>query len=228
MIIYGKQPVLHLLEKHPKKVKEVFLNKEIDKALFSKITKTGAKIIRVDNKKAQAMAKNGNHQGILADIEEIEFTPIKELVKNDFLLVLCGVTDIGNIGSITRTAFALGVDGIILTGVNGIKLEGAVRTSSGALLDLPIGFEKNPMEVVNQLKMSKFASFGSSLDGDSKIDYSSYSKKALFLGSEGEGLPKKVVRAMDRLTKIEMSNNFDSLNVSVAAGILIDRMKSCN
>ncbi len=191
--------------------------------MFNKLAKLGVKINRVDNKKAQAMARGGNHQGIIAEVEEIEFTPLKELCKNDFLLVLCGITDVGNIGSIARTAFALGVDGIVISGLNSVNLEGAVRTSSGALFDIPLAFEKNPLEVVNQLRMSKFTAYGSSLDGDCRIEKRS-GKKALFLGSEGEGLSNKIVKSMDKLVKIEMKNGFDSLNVSVAAGILIDRM----
>lgn len=63
MIIYGKQIVLYVLENHPKLVEEVFLSKEIDNKLFSKFLKLGKKIHRLDNQKAQALAKGGNHQG---------------------------------------------------------------------------------------------------------------------------------------------------------------------
>lgn len=224
MVIYGKQPVLYTIERHPEKIKEIFLNKEIDKTVFNRLTKAGVKITRVDNKKAQAVAKGGNHQGILAETEPLEFTPMKNLLEGRFILVLCKVTDVGNIGSIGRTALSLGVDGIIITGVNQIKLDGAVRTSSGALFDIPIGFEKNPMEVVNRLKMANYSSFGAAAGGESDRNFESHGKKALFMGSEGEGLPNKVVRAMDRVVGIEMKNDFDSLNVGVAAAILIDRM----
>ena len=88
MIIYGKQLFLHILNKRPQILEEIYLSKECDKKLFSKICGTGKKIIRVDNQKAQSMAHGGNHQGFLADVEEFEFKSIDEIKKQNFIAVL--------------------------------------------------------------------------------------------------------------------------------------------
>lgn len=224
MIIYGKQPILYILEQSPEKIEKVYLAKEIDKKLFYKFVNAKIEVLRVDNKKAQAMAKGGNHQGILAEVKPIEFVDFKETKDKNFLVVLCGLTDVGNIGAIARTAYALGVDGLVITGINQIKLEGALRTSSGALFNLPIFFEKNPLEVVNRLKMEKFFLVGSAMNKRNDENLKDQKRKALFLGSEGEGIPNRVLNRLDSLTGIDMKNGFDSLNVSAAAAILIDRI----
>jgi len=224
MTIYGKQPVLYCLEQNHKRIEKIYLAKEIDKKLFYKIKNFNIEVVRVDNKKAQAMARGGNHQGILADVVPVEFQDFKEIKKAKFLVVLCGLTDVGNIGAIARTAYALGVDGLVITGVNSVAIEGALRTSSGALFNLPIYFEKNPLEVVNRLKMEEYFLVGSAMEESNSKDLKSKEKKALFLGSEGEGIPNKVLKRMDSLTGIKMKHGFDSLNVSAAAAILIDRI----
>ncbi len=224
MTIYGKQPVLYCLEQNHTKIQRVFLAKEIDKKLFYTIKNFGIEILRVDNKKAQAMAKGGNHQGILAEVEPLEFHDFSEIKGKNFLVVLCGLTDVGNIGAIARTAYALGVDGLVVTGVNNIHLEGALRTSSGALFNLPIFYEKNPLEVVNRLKMEDFFLIGSAMEQTKRVEFASKKKKALFLGSESDGIPQKVLKKLDCLTGITMKRGFNSLNVSAAAAILMDRI----
>ena len=85
MIIYGKQLFLHILNKRPQILEEIYLSKECDKKLFSKICGTGKKIIRVDNQKAQSLARGGNHQGFLANVSEFEFSDIAELKKLNFI-----------------------------------------------------------------------------------------------------------------------------------------------
>ena len=82
MIVYGKQVVFYILEKHPKIIQQIFLTKEIDKKLFNKFMNTGAKIIRPDEQKAQSLARGGNHQGFLLDIGEFNFEEINEIKKN--------------------------------------------------------------------------------------------------------------------------------------------------
>jgi 23S rRNA (guanosine2251-2'-O)-methyltransferase len=138
MIVYGKQIVFYILEKHPKLIKQIFLAKEIDKKLFNKFMDVGAKIVRPDNKKAQALAKGGNHQGFLLDIEEYEFTHMKDIKKSEFIVVMDGLTDMGNIGGIVRSCYAMGVDAIVISGLKNFYAAPVVRTSSGAMLDIPI------------------------------------------------------------------------------------------
>ena len=152
MIVYGKQIVFYILEKHPKIIKQIFLTKEIDKKLFKKFMDVGAKIVRPDNMKAQALAKGGNHQGFLLDIDELEYAQIKDVKKSDFIVVLDGLSDVGNIGAIVRSSYAMGVDAIVICGLKNFYAAPIVRTSSGAMLDMPIAISYSSYDLANELK----------------------------------------------------------------------------
>ncbi len=225
MVIYGKQNFLYTLKKHPSLIEEVFLAKEVDKKLFHTITKLNKKIIKVDPKKAQALAHGGNHQGFLLRIKDVDFAEFEAVRDGDFLLVLVGITDVGNIGAIVRGAYALGVDGIIISGVNSINLEAVIRTSSGAALDMPIVLHKDTKSLLNELSQIGFKSYVADMSGEdiAKVEFAP--KRVLLLGSEGEGVPKGIVKRCDTIVKIPMERDFDSLNVSAAAAIFCDRMR---
>lgn len=227
MIVYGKQIVFYILEKYPNIIQEIFLTKELDKKLFKKFMDNGAKIIRPDNKKAQGLARGGNHQGFLLRINDFEFTDIKEIKKSEFIVVLDGLTDTGNIGAIIRTCYALGVNGVVVCGIKNLNMAPIVRTSSGAALDMPICTISNSFDLANELKQIGFSLVGASLDGyDIKtIQRENEQKVALFLGNEGDGLSNKLQKKLDLKVSIKMENNFDSLNVSVATGILVHALK---
>lgn len=222
MIVYGKQIIFYLLEKHPQKIQEIFLTKEIDRKLFNQIVKLGIKITRLDFKKAQAMARGGNHQGMLAQILPLQEESLSSLLSYPSLVVLCGISDVGNIGSIVRSAYALGVGGVIFCNSLSLKaLESIVRLSSGALLSLPFCFCPQPLDLIHQMKQAHFVCYGTDMKGDSVYDVPLEKKWALFMGSEGEGLHCKIIRKMDRILGVEMCNDFNSLNVGVACGILL-------
>jgi len=227
MIVYGKQIVFYILEKHPKLIKQIFLTKEIDKKLFNKFMDVGAKIVRPDNKKAQALAKGGNHQGFLLDIDELEFAHMKDVKNSDFIVVLDGLSDVGNIGAIVRSCYAMGVDAIVICGLKNFYAAPIVRTSSGAMLDMPIAISYNSYDLANELKQVGFSLVGADMDGYEvkDIQREANQKTALFLGNEGDGLSNKLKKKLDLKVSIGMANNFDSLNVSVAAGILIYELK---
>lgn len=222
MIVYGKQIILYLLQKHPQIIQEIFLAKEIDSKLFAQIVKLGVKITRLDFKKAQAMARGGNHQGMLAQILPIQAQSLSSLLSYSSLVVLCGISDVGNIGSIVRSAYALGVEGVVFCNPLSSKaLESVVRLSSGALLSLPFCFCPHPLDLIHQMQQAHFACYGADMKGDCVFDVNLAKKWALFMGSEGDGLHRKIIQKMDRILGIEMCNDFNSLNVGVACGILL-------
>jgi 23S rRNA (guanosine2251-2'-O)-methyltransferase len=225
MYVYGKQIFLYLLENKIDIVQEFILSKEIDKKLFSKIAKTGKKIYNVDNQKAQSLARGGNHQGFIIKIDDIELKKFDDIKKDKLVLVLCGVTDVGNIGAIIRSAYALGVDSITLTEIQNINIEAIIRSSSGACLDFDVAIRKNTLDVVNELKQQGFECIGADMSGDDVREITTGDKKAIFMGSESVGLSNKVTKKMDKLVSIKMEREFDSLNVSVASAILIDRIR---
>lgn len=224
MIVYGKQIFFYILERHRDLVNEVYLAKECDKATFLKIANFGFKIKKLDFKTAQAYAKGGNHQGFLLDIKEKSFANLNDIKKNDFIVMLCGISDVGNIGAISRTAYALGVGALVFVGEK-LAMEGVIRTSSGAALDLPIVVSNDVLSVINELKQVGFYFYAS--DGLGKEIHSvkiNNGKKVLVLGSEGFGLAPKILKKCDECVGIAMKNDFDSLNVSAAFAILCDRM----
>lgn len=218
MIIYGKQTCLYVLERHSNLIDEIYFGKEIARDLFAKFSKLNKPILRLDSKKMQALSKGGNHQGFILKVNFVEssFKNFKSLSR---ILVLVGISDVGNIGSIFRSSYALGVDLIISS--NPFSLSGVARASSGAFFDMPYIIYKDILSLSNELKLSGFSLIGSAAGGEAKNITST--KWALFLGSEGEGLSKRLLGKMDNIIGVKM-RNFNSLNVSVAAGILINRM----
>lgn len=223
MIIYGKQVCLHALQEHEARIKTVYIAKKgiLPQKLFEAYK---PKIKFLEDKWAQQMSKGGNHQGILLEMEAFEESDLSTLKKEHFILVLDELTDTGNIGAIVRSAYALGVDGIIATGVKSLKLEAVVRTSSGALLNMPFVIIPNIGDVLNELKQVNFSIYGASMDGEPLNQCQFNNKKVLVLGSEGKGLSKKAKSKVDTIVSIEMKHEFDSLNVSAAAAIILHRM----
>lgn len=221
MIVYGKRIFYYILENHKNIVKEIILSKKLDKKEFAKLQKFNIPIKIADNKKAQAMSKGGNNQGYFLDID---FTPkeSKNIKELESVLILDNITDMGNIGAIIRTAYSFGIDTIIVTGINELKWENVIRMSAGAAIDMPILVIKNILDVINDLKTNNFTIVGADMNGKHSI--SKKEKIALVMGSEGEGLSKRVKNKLDEVISIDMKRKFDSLNVSVASGILMDRI----
>ncbi|MEA3227824.1 MAG: 23S rRNA (guanosine(2251)-2'-O)-methyltransferase RlmB [Campylobacterota bacterium] len=225
MLIYAKQPIYYLIDNYPNKIKTLYLAKELEKKEYSRLMKMGFEVKRIPNEAAQKMCKNANHQGFLAEVEEYQLQPYNFFFEKKFVLVLSGLTDVGNIGAIVRSAYALGVDAIIACGVKSLPLAPILRTSTGALFNMPFAIENNIHDVLNDLKMSGFTSYGADMSGRDINDVYIERKRVLVLGSEGEGLTSRVVSKLDEVVSIKMKHDFDSLNVSVAAGILMDRMR---
>ena len=225
MLIYGKQPVRHIVKHHPKRIKKLYLAKEIEKKEYAQLMKLDCELKRIPNEAAQKMCKGANHQGFLAEVDDYELHNYRGFFEKDFVVVLAGLTDIGNIGSLVRTSYALGVDAIIATGVKNLPLEPILRTSTGALYDMPFAIEHNIHDVLNELKMSGFESYGADMGGVDIKEVKPTKKRVLVLGSEGEGFNKRVASKLDNIVSITMAHDFDSLNVAVAGAILIDRMR---
>ncbi|MBE9818414.1 23S rRNA (guanosine(2251)-2'-O)-methyltransferase RlmB [Campylobacter concisus] len=223
MIIYGKQLFLHILNKRPQILEEIYLSKECDKKLFSKICGTGKKIIRVDNQKAQSLARGGNHQGFLANVSEFEFSDIAELKKLNFIAILYGISDVGNIGAIARSAYALGCEGLVIV-AKSVNMQGVLRSSSGAAYEIPIAIFEDGLSLLNELKQFGFKIYATASDGKNVKEMRFAGKRALVMGSEGEGIPQKALAKCDECIGIKLKEGWDSLNVSAAFAIICDRM----
>ena len=224
MIIYGKQLFLHILKNYPEKLKVVYLSKKCDQKLFSSIANASSNIVRVDNQKAQALARGGNHQGFIAQIEELKYSEFSTVKDDKFLVILNELTDVGNIGAITRTTYAFGADGLIISGIKTLNFEAVIRTSSGAAFELPIVLYPNALDMAHELKQVGFTLYGADMSGQS-IEQVEFDKKvALVVGSEGEGINKKLRAKLDKIVSIKMARDFDSLNVNAAAAVICNRI----
>jgi 23S rRNA (guanosine2251-2'-O)-methyltransferase len=226
MIIFGKQPILYALERHADMIETLYVAKELDKKLFSLLAKANKPIERLDFKKAQAFAHSQNHQGMLAKIKPLLFRENREVFDSRFVVACAEVTDAGNLGAIVRTAYALGVDSFVFSGVNNVNLETLIRASSGAALSMPLFLMPNLLETIEVFKQKGFLTVAAALDGEDvrNVEFGA-EKRLLVLGAEGYGLSARALKKLDRGVTIAMTRDFDSLNVSAAAAILIDRMR---
>jgi len=224
MIIYGKQVCLYALKHHAEQIETVYIAKKgiLPQGLYDRFSD---RITFLENRWAQAMSRGGNHQGILVEMapfKEADFSQIKE---GNFVLLLDGLTDAGNIGAIVRTAYALGVDGMVATGIGQLNFAAVARTSAGALLDMPFRVQHNILDVMHELSQVGFRHYGASMEGEAIESALFAPRRVLILGSESKGLSKKTRQKLDATVSIPMQRTFDSLNVSAAAAILIHRMR---
>lgn len=225
MLIYGKQPVYYVIDRHPERIKALYVAKELHKKEFGRLMRLGCELKRIPANAAQSMSKNGNHQGFLAEIDDVAPVSLTEMVGQDFVVVLSGITDVGNIGAIIRSAYALGVGGIIICGLKSLALEPVMRSSTGALLDMPFTIQQNLHDMMNELKQAGFVLYGAVMDGEDVRNAAMSEKRALILGNEAEGIPSRAEEKLDHRISIMMAHEFDSLNVSAAGAILMDRMR---
>ncbi len=224
MIIYGKQLFLHVLKNYPDRLKKVYLSKECDKKLFSTIADATSDIVRVDNKIAQSLSRGGNHQSFIAEIKDLEYSDFQTVKNANFLVILNEITDVGNIGAIIRSAYSFGADAVIISGIKSINLEAIIRTSSAAVFELPIVLYPSTADMVNELKQVGFTTYGADKGGINVCTVKFDKKIALMMGSEGDGIKKRIKDKLDKIISIKMARDFDSLNVSAATAVICDRI----
>ncbi len=171
-----------------------------------------------------------NHQGVLAFISPIEFQSIENILpsifeqgKNPLFMILDKVTDVRNFGAITRTAECANVDAIIIPEKGSAQISAdAVKTSAGALLKIPVCRVKNLSNTIKFLQESGIqivAATEKATENYYQVDFSI--PTALLLGAEDTGVSMELLRVADKMVKIPILGEIESLNVSVAAGVLI-------
>lgn len=171
-----------------------------------------------------------NHQGVVAFISPIAYQPISEIIpmlyeqgKNPLILVLDRITDVRNFGAIARSAEVAGVDAILIPEKGAAQINAdAVKTSSGALLTIPVCREKNLVNAVRFLKNSGLKAIAATEKGDRNyFSCEMTSPLVIIMGSEETGIDSGLLRIADEWTKIPQLGTIQSLNVSVAAGIMM-------
>ena len=233
-IIIGFHAVEELLQ-GDRTVGKVLVNREADKQKIGRLRalcKLKDVPLQMVPLTALKRLSRANHQGVIAWVSPIDFVPLEETITRLFevgapprVVVADGVQDIRNVGAISRSCRAFGVDLLIVgTKANAEIGEGAVKSSAGALLKLPVARVSSLQETLEYLKSWGLLQIAASETGD--IDSSELVGHGemgfvLWVGNEDHGLSRERLAAMDKVVSIRMAEGMDSLNVSVAAGILL-------
>lgn len=172
----------------------------------------------------------GDHEGCVAMISRVQYHNLQEVIswvvergEVPLFLLLDSITDIRNIGGIARTAFSTGVQALIIPdkGVGALN-EDAILTSAGALEKIAVCRVNSLMKTVDELHLNGIQVFASDMDAEtnlSELDFTG--PAAIIMGSEEKGIHPALMKIADRQFRIPMKGNFESLNVSVAAGIIL-------
>ena len=228
MIIYGINPVLEALRAG--RVKELRVGDRADDRLKRLLALAAERGVRVRHVPADALereSRRGVHQGVVAEVDTAADYSVDEIVRGasgaPLVVVLDGIEDPHNLGAILRTADAAGVDGVVIQSRRSAARDGvAAKASAGALAHVKIAEVVNIARAVEELKEAGVWTVGLAGEATESYDAIDYAlPTALVLGAEGTGLRRLVRERCDRLASIPMRGHISSLNVSVAAGIVL-------
>jgi len=231
-VIIGRQPLIEAM----------LAGRAIDKILFQRnvtgesigeirklAEKKGIPIQQVPVEKLQSFTR-ANHQGVIALAALVAYMDLQMVIDQvvtagqiPLFVLLDGITDVRNIGAIARSAVCCGAQALIIPdkGIAALNEE-AMKSSAGALEKIHICRVSSLLKAVDSLHLNGILVFASSMKSDTKVyDLNLDLPCCLMMGSEDKGLQPYLNKAADTLFTIPMSGNFDSLNVSVAAGIIL-------
>lgn len=226
MIVYGKNVVKELLDNN-RKIEKAYIYEDFnDKNLISAIQKRTVKIKYLSKKEMDKLV-SGVHQGIIVSIPDYQYCKLEELMKtpnNDsFIVLLDHLEDPHNLGAVIRTCEAAGVDGIIIPKDRSVSINSTVmKVSAGALANVNVCEVTNLSNAIKELKSNGYWIVGTDMDGKGFYDELDYKMPiCLVIGNEGSGISRLVKEACDYIVSIPMYGKINSLNASVAAGIMI-------
>lgn len=205
------------------------MTSELSRELFTALNGLEVPVQKVPLEKLNRITLK-NHQGVIAFISPVTFQHIEDIIPSiyeegrmPFIVVLDGVTDVRNFGAIARTCECAGVDAIVVPLKGGAALNGdAVKTSAGALLKIPVCREQNIVNALKFIGSSGIKVVAATEKASQNYTEASMSEPlAIVMGAEDEGVSPEILRLCDNMVKIPMLGTIDSLNVSVAAGVLI-------
>lgn len=234
-LIYGLRPVMEAIGSD-QQIDKVFIQSGSGGALIGELkamlSECGIPFQYVPVEKLNRLTRN-NHQGVVATIAPIRYKSFADLVpvleargRVPFILMLDHVTDVRNLGAIARTAECAGVDAIVVPDHGSAQInEDAIKSSSGALLRIPICREQNLKTVVNLAKQFGMQVCGATEKG--ATDYLSVDftvSTLLIMGAEETGISSDLLKLCDHRAKLPICGEIQSLNVSVAAAIFMYEM----
>lgn len=231
-VVFGIRAVIEAIESG-KQVDKVLMKKdlggELARELLNVTREYNVPVQRVPVERINKVTRK-NHQGVIAFMAAVDYYHVDDIVPalydegiNPLVVVLDGVTDVRNFGAIARTCECAGVNCIVIPERNSVSVNAdAVKTSAGALNYLPVCRERNLVKAVQYLRDSGFKVMGASEKTDlnyTKADFTG--PVAIVLGAEDTGISTDVLKLCDTLVAIPEFGQINSLNVSVAGGIMI-------
>lgn len=231
--VEGRNGVLELLNSD-RDINKLYIQKGERHGSINKIIALAKEkrvvISELERAKMDAMSETHNHQGVIAVVPPFNYSDVEDILdyakgKNEkaFVLILDGIEDVHNLGSIIRTAETAGVHGIIIPKRRAAGVNATVsKTSAGAVEHMKISRVNNLAETMKTLKEKGLWIIGTDMNTDVSYDKQDYTGDiAIVIGSEGFGMSKIVKENCDFLIKIPMKGKISSLNASVSAGIVI-------
>ena len=231
-MVFGIRAVIEAIQAD-KEIDKILVKRELQgdlsRELFEVLKGRDIPVQRVPAERLDRLTRK-NHQGVIAFIPAITYERLDNIIpfvyeqgKNPFIVLLDGVTDVRNFGAIARTCECAAVDAVIIPARNSVSVNAdAMKTSAGALHTLPVCREHSLKETLQFLKNSGFHIVAATEKGDydyTKADYTG--PMCIIMGAEDKGVSYDNLALCDEWVKIPMLGTIESLNVSVAAGILI-------
>ena len=230
--IFGIRAVIEAIEAG-KEIDKILVKKELQgelaQELFAAAKAVGAPIQRVPIERINRITRK-NHQGVVAFLSAVEYYRLDALVpalyeagEVPLILLLDGVTDVRNFGAMARTCECVGAHAIVIPARGSVSVNAdAVKTSAGALHTLPVCRENSIQEAVRYLRDSGFTVVAASEKAEQNYTTPNYTgPTAIVMGAEDTGVSPAVLRYCDEMVALPMRGNISSLNVSVAAGVML-------
>jgi len=230
--VIGRHPAVAALRSQ-QTINKVFLQTGVKSEAIDEIRQLAQRrhlvISEVPKQKLDTMTDHENHQGVVLGVAAFEYASIDDLFANaekageqPFFLILDNVEDPHNLGSILRTADASGVHGVIIPKRRAVGFSSTVaKTSTGAIETVPVARVTNLVNTVNDLKKRGMWIFGTDMAGTDYRDWNAKGATGLIIGNEGKGISRLLKETVDETLTIPMVGTVQSLNASVAAGLLM-------
>ena len=226
MIVSGRNNVKEILKNFQEKnvIKKVICSKNFNELdILSLVKKNNLELEYKEKWELDKLAKN-NHQGIILITSDFNYTEFEDLMSSNpkKIIILDHIEDPHNLGAIIRTVEASGVDGIIIPKNRSVSVnETVMKTSVGALFNVKICQVTNLNQTIKRLKKNGFWIIGTDMDGENYQSVKYPDKSVLIIGSEGFGISRLIKESCDYVVSIPMYGKINSLNASVACGIMI-------
>ncbi|MEZ0180455.1 23S rRNA (guanosine(2251)-2'-O)-methyltransferase RlmB ['Camptotheca acuminata' phytoplasma] len=226
MIVYGKNVIKEVI-KNKRPIYKMYINQKMtDKNFLNFLNQNNVNYQLVDKHQLNEKTQNTEHQGVVAEVKDYEYSDLSFFLNSNKLkkfLILDGIYDPHNFGAILRTMETTNFDGVIISKKNQVLLTGTVaKASSGALEYVNIFLVNNLYQTILLLKKHNILIIGTDMTADVNFNSVEYnSSLAIVLGNEASGIRYLLKKSCDFLIKIPMQGKINSLNVSVAAALIM-------